>query len=47
MEVLNNIELNSKFNWVQIPKLNSNTGIQMQFQFKIQFDSDSIQLTSN
>jgi hypothetical protein len=47
MKLLNNIELNSKFNWVQIPKLNSNTGIQIQIQFKIQFDSDWIELNSN
>jgi hypothetical protein len=47
MKLLNNIELNSKFNWVQIPKLNSNTGIQIQIQFKIQFNSDWIELNSN
>jgi len=47
MKLLNNIELNSKFNRVQIPKLNSNTGIQIQIQFKIQFNSDWIELNSN
>jgi hypothetical protein len=46
-KLLNNIELNSKFNWVQIPKLDSNTGIQIQIQIKIQFDFDWIELNSN